>query len=316
MNARTRLAGWVTILLCLTACQRAEEDPGAAPEPQAADARITVYAVNYPLAWMAERIGGDSVDVSLPVPDGVDPAHWQPSPETVLDYQQADLVLLNGAGYAGWIQFASLSPGRLVDTTGGLAERFVPAGEVTHSHGPGGEHDHADVASHTWLDPRLAAEQARAIAEALGRLAPAHEAEFQQRLQSLQADLAQLDQRLAAAFRGQSGAGVLYSHPVYQYLDARYGLEGRSVTWEPFEDPGGAQWKKLADTLNERPAAVMLWEAEPLSSTAERLRSLGIEALVFETGAASPAAGDYLTLMNQNLERLDRLEPADRETDN
>ncbi|MGD8977337.1 MAG: metal ABC transporter substrate-binding protein [Gammaproteobacteria bacterium] len=316
MNTRTRLAGWVTILLCLTACQRAEEDPGAATEPQAADARITVYAVNYPLAWMAERIGGDSVDVSLPVPDGVDPAHWQPSPETVLDYQRADLVLLNGAGYAGWIQFASLSPGRLVDTTGGLAERFVPAGEVTHSHGPGGEHDHADVASHTWLDPGLAAEQARAIAEAFGRLAPTHEGEFQQRLQSVRADLAQLDQRFAAAFRDQPDVGVLYSHPVYQYLDARYGLEGRSVTWEPFEDPGEAQWNKLADSLNEQPASVMLWEAEPLSSTAERLRRMGIEPVVFDTGAAPPAAGDYLTLMDQNLERLDRLEPADGETDN
>ena len=84
---------------------------------------------------------------------------------------------------------------------------------------------------------------------------------------------------------------MLYSHPVYQYLDARYGLEGRSVTWEPFEDPGGAEWKKLADTLNERPAAVMLWEAEPLPSTAERLRGMGIEPIVFDDRCGATGRG-------------------------
>jgi len=287
----------------LVACQPVEEGrPLALDGPE--ESRLpVVYTVNYPLAWMAERVGGDSVAVVLPVRAGVDPAHWQPSPETVLDYQGADLVLLNGAGYAGWVQFASLSPGRLVDTARGLEDRLVPAGETTHTHGPAGEHDHADVASHTWLDPTLAAEQARAVAAAFTALRPEGDADFEARLKDVQAELGRLDERSRETFNGWQGAGVLYSHPVYQYLDARYELGGWNVIWEPGEDPGEAEWQRLARRLSDKPAGVMLWEGEPLPAVAERLRRMGVEPVVFETGAIRPATGDYVALMNRNLER-------------
>jgi hypothetical protein len=83
------------------------------------------------------------------------------------------------------------------------------------------------------------------------------------------------------------------------------------VTWEPHEDPGEAEWRRLELAIAERPASVMLWEAEPLPATADRLRGLGITPVVFATGAAPPPAGDYLDLMNGNLERVNRLESAD-----
>ena len=284
----------------LTGCQPAEEAPttsGVAAAPP------LVYAVNYPLAWMAARIGGEAIEVVFPAPESVDPAHWQPTPETILNYQGADLVLRNGAGYAAWIQFAALSSGRLVDTSSGLEARFVSAGEVTHSHGPGGEHDHGDVASHTWLDPTFAAAQAQAIAAALEVFTPAANAA----LESLQADLAHLDAGLAAAFVGWSEAGVLYSHPVYQYLDARYRLDGWSVSWESDEDPGEAEWQRFAERLSNQPAVVMLWEGEPMPATAAKLRKLGVTPVVFETGARTPAEGDYLALMRHNVERLEQV---------
>ena len=313
MSSKILIGGWVSVLLALTGCQRAGEESATAPMME--DTAPTVYAVNYPLAWMAERIAAGSVRVVLPVPGGVDPAHWQPSPETVLNYQRADLVLLNGAGYARWVAFASLPPGRLVDTTRGLEDRFVPAGEITHTHGPAGEHDHAGVASHTWVDPDLAITQAQAIAAALNRLQPDLVSDFRQRLVSLEAELARLDERLAVAFQGWPEAGVLYSHPVYQYLDARYGLRGRSMAWEPDEDPGAADWNVLAARIADAPAAVMLWEGEPLPETANRLRRMGIEPVVFLTGARSPASGDYLALMEENLARVIEVDVARRRGD-
>ena len=61
-----------------------------------------IYTVNYPLAYFAERIAGNSVDVVFPAPADVDPANLSPDASIVAGYQQADLVILNGAGYAGW----------------------------------------------------------------------------------------------------------------------------------------------------------------------------------------------------------------------
>ena len=70
--------------------------------------RFTVYTVNYPLQYFAERIGAEHVEVAFPAPSGVDPAFWKPDSDILRQYQQADLVLLNGAGYAGWVEKVSL----------------------------------------------------------------------------------------------------------------------------------------------------------------------------------------------------------------
>ena len=79
--------------------------------------KLLIYTVNYPLAYFAERIGGDSVEVVFPAPDGIDPAFWQPTTTDILGYQSADLILLNGAGYAKWLSRVSLPAAGLVDTS-------------------------------------------------------------------------------------------------------------------------------------------------------------------------------------------------------
>ena len=93
---------------------------------------------------------------------------WSPGPEVVTAYQAADLILLNGAGYAGWVSRVSLPEGKLIDTSASFADRYLTVAEaVTHSHGPEGEHAHEATAFTTWLDPTLALEQAGAIHAAL-----------------------------------------------------------------------------------------------------------------------------------------------------
>ena len=44
-----------------------------------ADGSMSVYVVNYPLKYFAEKIGGPHVKVTLPVPPDVDPVYWIPS---------------------------------------------------------------------------------------------------------------------------------------------------------------------------------------------------------------------------------------------
>ncbi len=78
--------------------------PGAPPPNE----RVSLYTVNYPLQYFAQRIGGELVDVSFPAPRSVDPADWVPYIDTVAEYQQADVILLNGAGYARWLRRMSL----------------------------------------------------------------------------------------------------------------------------------------------------------------------------------------------------------------
>lgn len=282
---------------------------GEGLEPPAASAGagpLSVYAVNEPLRSFGQRIGGDVVEVTFPAPRDVDPAFWSPTAEEVAAYQGADLVLLQGAGYAKWVGRASLRADRLVDTSAGFADRLLPRAErVRHVHGPEGEHAHGGAAVGIWLDPTLAVLQARAVADALSSARPEHATGFEQRFESLAAELVALDERLSAITATWGARPLLFSHPVYPYFERRYGLDARSLTWEPDELPGERDWRALESLLAEHAAPFLLWEAEPDAETARRLEGLGVRSVVFDPCATTPATGDFVSVMWENVARLE-----------
>ena len=150
------------------------------PEPRI-PARPVICTTNYPLQYFTARIAGGLADVRFPAPAGTDPAYWEPDTATIEAYQNADLTLLNGAGYEKWLERASLPPSRLVNTSASFEKDYIPLkGAVTHSHGPEGEHTHGGFASTIWLDPQLAQKQANSICDALVRLLPERRVSFEQ----------------------------------------------------------------------------------------------------------------------------------------
>ena len=60
----------------------------------------TVYTTSYPMKFFAERIGGDLIKVVCPVPSDEDAIFWMPDASAIQAYQKADLIILNGAGFA------------------------------------------------------------------------------------------------------------------------------------------------------------------------------------------------------------------------
>ncbi len=302
-KASRRRAASATALALAVACTDVVEDRGR--ERVDAPGPLSVYVVNHPLEYFTKRIGGAHVEVVFHAPRDLDPAIWMPPPKIIAAYQEADLIIENGAGYARWTGQASLPRDRRVDTSSGFRDRLIPLDDaVTHGHGPEGEHSHVGTAHTTWLDPTLAKEQARAIASALVSLRPAARAEFEAELDTLEADLDALDGALARGLEPYSREPVLFSHPVYQYLARRYSLEGRSLDWEPGEMPDELAWNAFGRSIEERPARVLLFEGEPHAEVARRLSGMGIRIIVFEPAGNRPAQGDWLSTMRSNIERL------------
>ena len=216
----------------------------------------TACVVNYPLRYFASRIAGDLVQVAMPIPRDEDPAFWNPDVKAILAYQQADLILLNGAGYAKWVPQTTLSRSRMVDTSVAFRDRLIKIQDaVTHGHGPEGEHTHGGTAFTTWLDPTLAIQQARAIQEAFVSRWPELRTSFEEGLAALEKDLMALDQRTQAIVTKDSSKPLFVSHPVYQYWTRRYGLNVKSVHWEPDEMPSADAFKALEGRHRDRRAA-------------------------------------------------------------
>jgi zinc transport system substrate-binding protein len=293
----------VSMIGCvLSACSGEATNPGPT-----ASGVLVVHATSYPLAYFAERIGGGAVEFVFPVPKGFDPAHWIPDPETIAGAQQADLLLRSGAGDPRWLDLASLHRDRVVDTTASERDRLLEQESVLHQHGPDGAHSHGIWAGTTWLDPMLAMAQAEAIAEALAGRQPSDAEVFRANFAALALELVQLDEVQARAAGQLGGIPLLYSHPVYAYLQARYGLNGRSVAWEPDEMPSEAQWRALGRLLEEHPARTMFWEARPMAEIEQRLAALGIESRVYAPYANRSDAGDWLSVMRANAVMLESL---------
>jgi zinc transport system substrate-binding protein len=275
------------------------------PADAGASGILTVYAVNYPLKYFAERVAGEHAEVVFPAPEDVDPAYWMPGAEIVAACQQADVILLNGAGYAKWVKKVSLPRSKMVNTTGGSRDQYITSEEMTtHSHGPEGDHAHESLAFTTWLDFEMAARQAEAIAGALARRRPPLRDALHENLSALVRDLNALDEEMKEVTAGKSSLPLVMSHPVYDYLARRYVMNARSVHWEPGEEPTLAQWSELKAILKEHPAQWMVWEGEPLPGVAAELEKIGVKSLVFDPAGNVPAKGDFLSVMKQNIANL------------
>ena len=273
-------------------------------QPSAA-AKPRVAVVNYPLWYFTKRIASDRVELVLPIPRAVDPAFWRPDANGINQYQQSDLIFLNGADYEKWRLTSVLPLAKQVVTSAAFAENYMTNGEVvTHSHGTEGLHSHGLIDFNTWMDPRQAKLQAQAIRDQLVRLVPAATQEFNANLQSLEKDLDDLDTDFELASASLGNVPLLASHPVYHYIARRYGWNLKNVHWEPDEMPSDAEWRKFEKLHAEHPGKIMLWEEDPLPVVAERLRKMGVEPVAFETCASEPAKGDYLTIMKASAERL------------
>jgi zinc transport system substrate-binding protein len=294
----------LTAMLMIVAGCSGETGEPAVAEP-GSGGKPLVCTTTYPLQYFVERIAAPVADVRFPLPGDGDPAYWSPTPDDVLEMQQADLIVLNGASYETWLENVSLPPSRMVDSTAALEERLIPLVEATtHSHGLEGEHEHSGIAFTTWLDPALAAEQARAIKVALAEHWPRHAGRFESQLAALAEDLTALDAAIGEAVAGNNRLPVIFSHPVYQYLTRRYGLNARSLHWEPDQAPDDAAWRELAAILEEFPARWMIWEERPLPQVSDRLESLGVRSVVFDPCANTPPGGDFLSVMEENLQAL------------
>lgn len=272
-----------------------------------AEDKLVVYTINYPLQYFAQRIAGEHAEVILPMPANIDPAFWQPDAKDIASLQQADVILLNGAGYAKWLSRVSLSRRKLVNTSASFSDRYIKITEgITHSHGREGEHSHAGIAFTTWLDFTLAIEQSRAIAEAFSRLRPGSKNIFERNLAMLEQELLDLDRKVREIIASGPNRALVASHPVYQYLKRRYGLKLESVMWESDEVANEAGWSELALLLKKNSAKWMFWESEPNAENIARLQSMGVESLVFNPCGNRPVTGDFLSVMQQNLRELKR----------
>lgn len=306
---------WVSlIILGLTACGDAPTQQAplvtvtSSPVESEETVQLTVYVTNYPLQYFAERIAQNTVTVKSLIPPDIDPAFWQPTAQDIAQMQTGDLIFINGATYEKWLNTVSLPEAKLINTSVSFQDHYLPDEEKTvHRHGPEGEHEHTGTAFTTWLDFQQAIAQADAIREALSQRRPDLAPQFQTNFDVLKQELTAIDQQLIEIMANQSQIPFIASHPVYQYFANAYGLNLKSLHWEPDEVPTEIQWQELQQLLQSHPAKWMIWEDQPNPETVAKLKTVNINILVFRPLGNRSGSEDFMSSMNKNTISLEQI---------
>lgn len=290
----------VLLLLPLAGC--------SAPATERAD----VVASFYPLEFLARRIGGEDATVSTIVEAGVEPHDYEPTPSDVVAVAGAKVVLLQGAGFEGWLDTVKekAPDATYVVTTDGIDLREggdAHAEEEGHEEEEEADHeeDGAPRDPHTWLDPVLFADQARAVEAALATAMPEHAIAFRARADALVAELDALDREYEAGLADCDLRVIVTAHSAFGYMAERYRFEMVAVSLDPEAEPTPDRLRDVVDEVRERNVTIVYFE--------ELVSPKVAEAIARETGAAtrvlSPIEGippeetgaDYMSKMRDDL---------------
>lgn len=199
-------------------------------EQDSDDDRTKVVATFYPLAYMAQNIGGERVSVTSMVPYNSELHSWQPAPQDIIRAEDADVILYNGGPADHWLVDDVLpavnDAGKvIVNTTTGVT--YIA----------GGDEDEGGTDPHTWLSPKRAMVQARNVYYALCEADPEGEGYFTKRFNVLNDTLAALDEQYRS-LGNSTVSGVITSHSAlgyvaYDYNFTQYGVIGLSADEEP-----------------------------------------------------------------------------------
>lgn len=166
------------------------------------------------LADMAREIGGSAVEVAALVGPDSDAHVFQPSPADARRLANAELVVVNGLGFEGWMD-------RLVRSSGYRGPVLV-ASEGVPVRRMGREPD-----PHAWQDLANAQRYAANLRDAMARARPASAAEIGQRCASYIERLQALDREVRARFDAvpRQRRRAISSHDAFGYFGAAYGIE-------------------------------------------------------------------------------------------
>jgi zinc transport system substrate-binding protein len=250
----------------------------------AAGGERTVVASFYPLAFAADRIAGPGWEVIDLTPPGTEAHDVELTIEDRAAIEDADVVL-----YLGDIGFQPQVEAAVREADG----QVVAVAEVEP---PGGTDEQIDP--HLWLDPARFGAMADRIARALGGGAAAPE---------LRSQLEDLDQRYRAGLEECRFRTMLVSHEAFGYLADRYALEQVGLAGlEPEAEPGAADLAEAQALVEDGRAGAIFYEVGgETRRVAETLADdLGVPALPLATLESQPRSGDYLSVMEENLESL------------
>ncbi|MCG7406277.1 zinc ABC transporter substrate-binding protein [Paenibacillus sp. ACRRX] len=294
------------------------------------EGKVNVVTSFYPLYFLVNEIGGDSVNTINLIPAGIEPHDWTPKSQDIQNASQAQLLIVQGAGFEGWlddfkkgldagsnVKITEASKGiSLITATGdeheheGEAHQHeeAEAGHEGHDHA---SHDHGGTDPHTWVSPKSALIMAQNVKDALIQANASHKAEYEQRYDTLHKKLVELDHKYDDSLKNLKNREMVVSHQAFGYLCRDYNLTQHAIMGvSPDAEPRAQDLVKLSKLVKDEGIKYIFFEELVSDQLAKTLADeTGVETLVLSpleglTQEQEKAGDNYITLMERNLQNL------------
>lgn len=291
MLRRRRLALWLCAAAAAPATLRAQSQATMAP--------LRVVASFSILADMARVVGGDAVAVSTLVQNNADAHVFSPSPAHAQRVAQAELVVVNGLGFEGWLQ-------RLVQASGYRGPVLALSQGIT-ARRLGSAAD-----PHVWQDLALAQRYVATLRDAFSAARPQQAGAIAARAAAYQTQLQALDhsirQRLAAV--PAERRRVVSPHDAFAYFGAAYGIEFLAVRGRNSDsEASAADVARLIQLLRQQRANAVFVEniSDPrLLQRIAREAGVAVGGRLYSDALSAPGteADTYLKMFTHNANAI------------
>lgn len=252
------------------------------------------------LADMAREIAPAGAQVTALVGPDADAHVYEPSPADGKRLAQADLVLINGLGFEGWIE-------RMVKVSGYRGTVAVVSQGIQPRAG-----GHHDVDPHAWQDLSLARRYASNISAAFTQRWPQQRDEIARRSADYVRRIDGLDRQvrewLGAVPRTQRR--VITSHDAFGYFGAAYGVDFLAPqAWNTHSEPSAAAVARLIRQIKQDGVRAIFIENISDPRLVERIAREGgvrIGGTLYSDALSKPEgpAPTYLRLIEHNARSL------------
>ena len=279
----------------------------------------TIYTTIYPLEYVIEQIGGETVNVESVYPAGADAHTYEPTSKDMTAIAESDAFIFLGAGMEAFAETAADALGSqdvsLIEIDEHKELFKENEGEYVHEH-EGGEahtheshdheeengghedetqeehadhshdgHNHGDHDPHFWLDPLRMIKAAEIIKDELIALNPSKEADYNENFEILRSNLIELDDQYIEVLGKKESKQVLVSHAAFGYWEERYGIEQIAVNGLSTEnEPSQKELIEIIDQVEENNLMYILFEQNSSNRVSKVIQEeVGLEPLTIHT---------------------------------
>jgi len=299
---RRLLASLVVPALTLTACG------GDLNNENISEESLSVVAAFYPLAEVAEQIGGGAVEVTNLTPPGAEPHDIELRSDQLDAVIDADVVLYLGFGFQPALDEAvGRTEGVVLDV---LEGQDLMLGEADEHEDETAEEEEA-IDPHVWLDPSRWAEVVERIGAAFAEADPSSADSFEAGADVYADELVELDLEFDEDLSACERNVIVTSHAAFGYLAARYGLEQHPISGvSPEAEPDPERLAELADLVKDEGVTTIFTETllpPDIAETLARETEADVATLNPIEGLTSDQienGEDYMSVMRENLVAL------------